>query len=385
MKKVVSLIGILLISCSGLIFGQSALDQLNSVNNNGFQGEGGSGSTYNVPTVSSPQCVNCPSTTTSSSSSSSYSSGLTTNQAAQLFIFQSLLNAAFSSNSEAEAKAKAEAEAKAKAEAEAKAKAEAEAKAKYDKLMQQYQSLPGSTGTDLKPMSLSSDTYTNFFGTGNGDANIVDLTEASENPAVQSLKVENNYNVKLASEVPPMPDGIREIKSEVNNVDQTIEEIRGVVVEVASLLPPGLNYATIAAVVAVAADVTVVHDCFFLNPPNCPSSTQVAGKIAENILVDVGSAAAGDLAGKYFGKISKGYEYANKFNETSVKEVLKSSGDDILKYKNWNLSQTWNTMLKKQSSRDDLVLSIGGSVSGKGVDLYNEVYDQKKPFNAWEW
>lgn len=69
--------------------------------------------------------------------------------------------------------------------------------AKYNKLMNSTQQLPGSSATDLQPLSLPTNTSNNFFGTGNNNVNVVDLSGTGENPTVQLLNTDGNLNSEL--------------------------------------------------------------------------------------------------------------------------------------------------------------------------------------------
>ena len=114
-------------------------------------------------------------------------------------------------------------------------------------------------------------------------------------PSIQDMQkydaqVETTYGVKLNNVPPPPPNGEKVIPK--NEMDVEIDHVREKAVDLVGLLPPGLNWATIAAVDAVAADVTVIHDCFYTS--NCPTSGEVAKDLTINIIGDVGAAAIGD-------------------------------------------------------------------------------------------
>jgi hypothetical protein len=144
---------------------------------------------------------------------------------------------------------------------------------------------------DFNPKVDSTDTGGVYIG-GSWVANSMDdlLKKKVEIPGDSyNNDVETSYNIKL-KEVPPLPDGEKQI--EKNETDEQINSVREEAVELAGMLPPGTNYAAIAVVDAVAADVTVIHDCFYTS--NCPSSGEVATNITVNLLTDLGSAYVGE-------------------------------------------------------------------------------------------
>ena len=278
---------------------------------------------------------------------------------------------------------------------------------KYNKLLKNKLDIPGSN-TDLQPMGLpmnnppSTANSIDYIdgesiesirsGMPSNSTNVVDLSHVEGNGTVGSLKemqseIEETYNVKLQSEVPPLPEGLPEIKS--NSTEVAIEKTRGVLVEVAGMLPPGLNYATITAVNVLAADAFLINGCFYMNPPNCPSTGKILGKITENVIIDVGSAAVGDLGSKYFGKITEGWKATGKLSSTTAKDVLIGSIDDVKDtYKDWNLNTNLlqkNLFLNEKKGASDVFSTFAGSISGKGLELIDAVYDKEKPYNPWDW
>ena len=345
------------------VYSQSAIGQLESMTGTKI-------SSGSVPAVSAPSLSNVVAGT----------------------IMQGLINNLFAPTTNPAAdKAKQEAELKAAQEAAAmKAAAEEAARkaeqAAHDKYEKSKLTLPGFSG-EVQPLSLPANTSTNFFGTGNSNVPSVDLSNVNDIGTIQSLKTESTYHIKLESEVPPLPGGMREIKNSADNYTaKVIDGTRSALVDVVSLLPPGLNYASIAAVDALGADALLIHGCFFLNPPNCPSTGKILGKITENILIDVGSAAAGDLGGKYVGKATKLFDYTRSLEKTTAKEIVVGTINDFNKYKSWNLDKSLTMINNKVSSADDIFLSTTGSIANKGVDMGKIALDtEEKPYNVWDW
>lgn len=222
-------------------------------------------------------------------------------------------------------------------------------------------------GGDLQPFSIENT---------NQDANVFDVS--SMPGTVQLLNVENTYNIKLEAEVPPLPDEVREIKY---NVDDAIDKTRGVVVDVVSVLPPGLNYSAIALTDAGAADALVIHDCFFLNPPDCPSSKKVTKYIATNILMDEGSTVVGDYSGNIL-KGFKGLKEMNLVNDTKKAGI--GIIEDVHHYKTMPASELWNMVMKhKLDVKEDVISSTTGLVGSKILDQ-KKINDYLKiPDSGW--
>jgi hypothetical protein len=236
-------------------------------------------------------------------------------------------------------------------EEEVKRQMERDTKIKHGENLLPLMKSVGSEG-NLQPLSIENPVR---------DANVVDLRS---NPGtVQLLDIENRYNIKLEAEVPPLPDEVREIKI---NVDDAIDKTRGVVVDVVSILPPGLNYAAVALTDAGAADALVIHDCFFLNPPNCPSSEKVTKYIATNILIDEGSTVAGDFSGNVL-KGFKGFKEMNFINDTKKAGI--GIIEDVSHYKTMPASELWNMVMKhKLDIKEDVISSTTELAGSKYLD-----------------
>jgi hypothetical protein len=181
---------------------QSALDQLNNVNNNGFQGEGGSGNTYTAPSVSAPTPVQS-SSSSSSSSSNSTSNSLSTDVAGM--VMQGLINSMFSSDPKAE-QAKLEAEKLEQARiaaaiAQQKKTSDSLAQIKHDELMQKIKPLSTDNGNmDLKTIDgdavvKAPSTATNFFGIALSDADINTLINSENDPMIVDLRNAQSFIV----------------------------------------------------------------------------------------------------------------------------------------------------------------------------------------------
>ena len=144
--------------------------------------------------------------------------------------------------------------------------------------------------------------------------------------------------IKLIS-MPPLPDGESEIK--VTRL-KGIDDAREIAVDVFSLLPPGLNYATIAAIDAVAMDARVLHACM---TDNCPTSGEVFEELTVNILRDIGSAAFAHLL------------HTSGSNYFKSAEVFK-----LVEKEQWGIAPLINIKIKAKNGRDiATILEVTGS------------------------
>ena len=150
-------------------------------------------------------------------------------------------------------------------------------------------------------------------------------------------KVNDAYGIKLI-DMPPLPDGEREIK---NVVLERIDKTREILVEVAGLLPAGINYTAIAMVDGVAPAADVIFNCGIRTPPDCPPSSGVREVeiAAVNIMKDVSTTIIGDLGGK----VLRGFD---KTEELKLLADAKTSPfaliEEVNDYKTMPASEIWN-------------------------------------------